>query len=138
MVLSESKRKAGRYCCAYACKEKPVLKKGGLCHKHYRRKRREEDPVGVRYNGFKNKAKARGKEFTITLKEFRDFCQRTGYIITKGRRGQNATVDRRCNAHGYHIWNIHLMSNAENARKGNRFNGNKFSDPNQPDPDLPF
>lgn len=110
MELSKTKKEAGRYCCAYACKNKPVKKLGGLCYKHYQRKRRKEDPVGVRYSQFKNKAKARGIYFNITIKEFRDFCQRTGYLIVKGRRGQNATIDRRCNVHGYEIFNIQLLT----------------------------
>ena len=131
--ISQTKKKEGRYCCAYGCKNKPVKKLGGLCYKHYRRKVREKDPVYCRFNNMKSNAKRRGKEFTITLEEFRAFCERTGYIVRKGNRGMNATIDRRCNAHGYHIWNIQLLTNRQNARKGNRFNGNKFSNPNQPE-----
>jgi len=94
MKTSQVKKEKGQFCCAYSCKNKPVAKLGGLCHKHYRRKVRDRDPVYCRYNNFKNNAKARNKEFSITLKEFRDFCKRTGYIIKKGMRGQNATIDR--------------------------------------------
>lgn len=143
MELSESKKKRGQYCCAYACRNKPVAKLGGLCYKHYRRRVRERDPVYCRYNNFKGNAKKRKKDFTITLSEFRAFCNRTGYIIKKGRRGQNATIDRRCNAQGYHIWNIQLLSNSENARKGQRYNEDKdrFKDPRtreQIEDDCPF
>ena len=127
--ISENKKKRGQQCCAYGCKNAPVLKKGGLCDKHYARKLRAKDPVYARYNQFKNNAKKRGKEFTITLEEFRDFCKRTGYIITKGRRGQNATIDRRCNAHGYHIWNIQLMYGRTNYSKGASFSGENFDCP---------
>lgn len=126
MVLSQTKKEAGRYCCAYACTNEPIYKKRGLCHKHYARALRESDPVGARYNQFKGNAKKRRKDFSITLEEFRAFCQRTGYIITKGRRGQNATIDRRCNAHGYHIWNIHILTNRANASKGGGFNACPF------------
>lgn len=138
MVLVQSKKDKGVHCCAYGCTEKPVPKKGGLCHKHYRRKRRKKDPVYVRYNQFKGNAKKRGftannpdqsRRFTITLKEFRAFCERTGYIIDKGRRGYSATIDRRCNAHGYHIWNIQLLTHSQNCRKGNRFSEPNFKGP---------
>lgn len=129
MVLSENKKERGRYCCAYACYNKPVAKKGGLCHKHYRRKRREIDPVAVRFNNFKGNAKKRRKVFTITLEEFRGFCKRTGYIIESGKRGQNATIDRRCNAHGYHIWNIQILSLTDNCKKGSGFRGDDFDCP---------
>lgn len=130
-----SKKKAGVYCFAHSCKNDPVKKKGGLCHKHYRRKLRELDPVYCRFNGMKGKAKSRNISFTITLKEFRFFCKKTRYL-SKGIRGQNATVDRRCNIHGYHLWNIQLLTNRQNARKGNRFRGDKFENPNKPEKTL--
>lgn len=117
--ISERKKKAGRYCAAHGCLNEPVKKKGGLCHKHYKRQMKTKDAVAVRYNNFKTNAKRRGVEF-------RAFCKRTGYIITKGKRGQNATIDRRCNLHGYYIWNIQLLTNRQNASKGNRFSGRGF------------
>jgi hypothetical protein len=116
--IGQAKKKAGEFCCAYACSKAPVKKRGGLCHKHYWRKRRELDPVYCRYNQFKSNARRRGKVFTITLKEFRDFCKREGYIHEKGKRGQNATIDRIKNEQGYHIWNIQLLTNKQNASKG--------------------
>jgi len=116
--VSDSKKKQGHFCCAYACTNKAIHKKGGLCHKHYARKRREEDPVYSRYNQFKNNAKKRNKDFTITVPQFRQFCKETGYCIDKGKRGQNATIDRIKNKHGYHIWNIQLLTNRQNASKG--------------------
>lgn len=135
MVLSKSKKEEGRLCCAYACKNPPVKKLGGLCHKHYQRKRKELDPVARRYNNFKCKSKSRGIDNTVTLEEFRHFCKRTGYILVKGRRGQNATIDRLCNAHGYHLWNMGLKTNRANASKGNRFSGPNFGGPSD---DCPF
>lgn len=129
MELSKTKKKAGRYCCAYACRNSPAPRKAGLCHKHYRRKRREADPVAVRFNGFKGKAKARGIAFSVTLEDFRAWCNKSGYIVVKGQRGQTATIDRRCNAHGYHIWNMQLLSNRANARKGAGNNGDAFECP---------
>jgi hypothetical protein len=133
MKISEAKKKAGVQCCAYACDNKPVPKKGGLCDKHYARKLRQKDPVGVRYTQFKVNAKKRGfvgfERFSVTLEQFRKFCFDNGYIIIKGRRGQNATIDRRCNIHGYHIWNMCILSNRANASKGNRFSGENFECP---------
>lgn len=116
--ISEAKKQAGLYCCAYNCTNEPIKKKGGLCHKHYARKRREEDPIYSRYNQFKCRAKQRNKSFSITLEQFKDFCKRTGYLVDKGKRGQNATIDRIKNKYGYHIWNIQLLTNRQNASKG--------------------
>ena len=114
---SESKKKAGKYCCAYACTNKPIYKKGGLCHKHYARKRRIEDPIYSRYNQFKGNAKKRNKAFSITITQFREFCKQTGYLIDKGKRGKNATIDRIDNSKGYHINNIQLLTLRENIHK---------------------
>ena len=129
MVLSESKKKEGRFCCAYSCQSKPNPKKGGLCDKHFARKRRKLDPVAVRYNNFKGNAKKRGIGFFVALPEFRKFCIDNKYITVKGRRGQNATIDRRCNAHGYYIWNMQILSNRANASKGPGFSGDSFECP---------
>lgn len=128
--ISQPKKDAGLKCCAYGCSNDPVKKLGGLCHKHYRRKRRIIDPVYCRFNGMKGNAKRRNIPFTITLIELRNFCKRTGYL-SKGKRGQNATIDRRCNVHGYHIWNIQLLTNRANASKGNRPSGNNFEKPKE-------
>lgn len=128
--ISEAKKKAGIFCCAYACNNKPVKKLGGLCYKHYWRKTRLRDPVYVRYNAFKKNALKRGKDFTITLEEFREFCQNTGYIIKPGKRGQNATVDRIDNNKGYHINNIQLLTNRQNVGKYHNY------DKHQPPPDY--
>lgn len=117
-VISESKKTAGKFCCAYACSNKPIKKKGGLCHKHFARKRRTEDPIGTRYTQFKGKAKQRNKPFTISLEQFRKFCFDSGYIVKKGRRGFSATIDRIDNSKGYHIDNIQILTNRQNASKG--------------------
>ena len=129
MEISATKKKHGKYCCAYGCREAPVKKKGGLCHKHYARKIRSTDPVYMRFNQWKSTSTQRGIENSVTLEQFRKFCQRAGYIVRKGMRGRNATIDRRCNVHGYHIWNLQLLSHRANARKGNRFSGNGFDCP---------
>ena len=146
--ISLIKKKEGRFCCAYGCSNNPVKKLGGLCSKHYRRKRRIIDPVYCRYNGFKGNAKKRNIDFFVKLKEFRFWCDFTGYIVTKGKRGQNATIDRRCNAHGYHIWNMQLLTNKRNASKGNGFSGHIFTREHHfpkeiplneyPDEEIPF
>ena len=127
--ISASKKKEGVHCCAYACTNSPHKRKGGLCHKHYARKRKFIDPIYTRYNKFKAKAKKRAIECSVTHEEFRAFCHRTGYIIKKGMRGLNSTIDRRCNVHGYYVWNMQLLSNRKNASKGNRFRGNEFDCP---------
>lgn len=114
--ISEAKKKSGKECCAYNCKNSPIYKKRGLCHKHYQRYRRIIDPVYDRYHNFKHNALRRCKEFTITLEEFRKFCIDTGYL-SKGKRGYRCTIDRIDNSIGYRIDNIQLLSNEMNIQK---------------------
>jgi hypothetical protein len=121
--ISEAKKTEGVYCCAYACRSKPCAKKRGLCHKHYAIHRHIQDPVYDRYVNFRGNAKQRpwkggiGIPFTITLPEFREWCEQNGYIIKRGYRGKNTTIDRVINTEGYHIWNIQLLKNIANIRK---------------------
>lgn len=115
--ISEAKKIEGRQCCAYGCKNKPNPRKSGLCHKHYARHRRIVDPVYDRYVNFKNNALRRCKDFTITLNEFRKFCNDTGYILKKGMRGRNCTIDRIKNNVGYHIGNIQILRMDKNLEK---------------------
>lgn len=115
--ISEAKRKAGKECCAYGCKSKPNEKKCGMCHKHYHIYRRIKDPVYDRFVNFKGNALRRKKEFAITLQEFRDFCQEKGYIIKKGMRGRNCSIDRIDNKLGYSIGNIQILTMNRNLEK---------------------
>jgi len=114
---SEAKKAESVYCAAYACRNKPCAKKRGLCHKHYHIHRRIVDPVYDRYVNFRGNALRRGKPFEITLVEFREWCDKEGYIVKRGYRGKNATVDRIRNWEGYHIGNIQLLKNMANIRK---------------------
>jgi len=114
---SEAKKAEGIYCAAYACRNKPCAKKRGLCHKHYHIHRRIVDPVYDRYVNFRGNALRRCKDFTITLEQFREWCDKEGYIVKRGCRGKNATIDRVINTEGYHIWNIQLLKNMANIRK---------------------
>lgn len=115
--ISEAKRLKKIECCAYGCKSKPIAKKAGLCHKHYHIHRRIVDPVYDRYLNFRGNALRRKKSFEITLEQFRDFCEKTGYIIKKGMRGKNCTIDRINNNLGYSIENIQLITNKANIEK---------------------
>ena len=117
MKISIKKKQDGIYCCAYGCKNNPIPKKGMLCHRHYMIKFKDVNRMMYRYNQFKINAKKRNIEFTITKNQFRKFCQMTGYLIKKGVCGYRATIDRRCNVHGYHYWNIQLLSMRKNIKK---------------------
>lgn len=138
--VSEAKKQQGVFCCAFHCTNKPNAKKRGLCHKHYAIHRRIVDPVYDRYVNFKGNATSerRNKDFSITLQEFRDFCQRTGYIIKKGMRGRNCTIDRLDNRYGYHIWNIGIKSAQANTAKYHNIDKHMTELPSEHEDYLPF
>lgn len=115
--ISEAKKQAGVFCCAYACTNKPAPRQAGLCYKHYQRKRRLLDPIAFRYNQWRQKCKQRKKPNNVSLQQFRDFCKETGYLIVKGKRGKNATIDRPNNLQGYTLENMDLLTNMQNIRK---------------------
>ena len=62
-------------------------------------------------------AKRRGKEFTITLEEFTQFCKETNYIAGAGRSSASYHIDRIDETKGYSIDNIQTLTNAENSKK---------------------
>lgn len=130
---SEAKKKAGVYCCAYNCTKKPHEKKKGMCHMHYQRYRKIIDPVYDRYKNFKHNAIRRCKDFTITLEQFREFCEKERYILDKGKRGRNCTIDRIDNRHGYHISNIGIKSAIANTKKYHEIDKHQ-----QEEDDCPF
>ena len=115
--ISEAKKLLKLECCAYGCKSKPNAKKVGLCHKHYHIYRRIKDPIYDRFVNFRGNAKRREKEFTISIEQFREFCLTNDYIIKKGNRGRNCSVDRIDNNEGYHIWNIQILTMHRNLEK---------------------
>ena len=70
------------------------------------------------YSTLKANAKRRGKEFTISFSEFKEFCYKTDYLRGKGKRQDSYSIDRIDNDRGYTLENIRVLSIAENSRKG--------------------
>lgn len=89
----------------------------GLCYKCISRKRRAADPVKASYYNLKANAKRRGKEFSLTLEEFKQFCVKTEYLNWVGRGADSYHVDRIDETKGYHVDNIQVLTNRENKKK---------------------
>lgn len=93
------------------------IKAKGLCSKHYTRKRRNENPLKSSYQALKDNAKRRGKDFSLTLEEFKKFAIETGYVYGRGRTVDSFHIDRIDESKGYHIENIQILTNSENVKK---------------------
>jgi hypothetical protein len=76
---------------------------------------KERHPETYTLNAIRQGAKKRGIPFTITLEEWKDFCKRTCYLDLRGTEPDSYTVDRINDAQGYHIWNIRILTHAENC-----------------------
>jgi len=81
------------------------------------RKARAADPVRYSFVSLRNNAKRRGKVFTITLEDFKQFCYATDYLKGKGRTATSYTVDRIIEELGYIEGNLQCIQNADNVRK---------------------
>lgn len=90
-----------------------------VCHKCHAKWYKENHPEAYFFNALRNNAKRRGKEFNLTLKEFKQFCADTGYMETKGKNGNDMSIDRIKVAEGYSIDNIQLLSLSDNTSKRN-------------------
>jgi hypothetical protein len=63
------------------------------------------------------RARERGREFTITRENWRDWCVFHSFITGANRRHKDGmTVDRINVTQGYHIWNIRPLPLGVNSR----------------------
>ena len=80
-------------------------------------KEKARDLIRWSYITFKANAKRRGKAFSITLDEFREFCYNTSLLTNRGVKSTSYTIDRINNDYGYHTGNIQKMELGHNVKK---------------------
>lgn len=114
--LTFKKRPKAGYCQVAHCKNRTTDGRK-MCSTCRSRKCRQGDPVRYAYNNLIAHAKERGILCTITLDQFREFCHKVKYIGFTGRSAESYTIDRRHCDVGYHIDNIQVMTNSNNAKK---------------------
>lgn len=113
----ETEKIAKGQCIEYRCSKPYCKRKGYRCHRCDSRRFKEQNPSAYHYNALRNNARRRGKEFSLTLEEFRDFCEETNYLELKGCHPNDYTIDRIDIEKGYSRNNIQMMRNGENVRK---------------------
>lgn len=112
-----AENKDSKLCKAYRCL-KHRNPKDRFCSKHRHRFNKFNRPVAYAFQTLKSNALRRGKEFTLTLEEFREFCKKTNYIDNKGKTKDSATIDRINPTKGYSLDNIQILTLSENGYKG--------------------
>lgn len=78
---------------------------------------RKANPEKYAYNNIKNRAKQRGKPFTISFEYFLKFCYRYDYISRKGRTSKSLTADRKIEELGYIEGNLQAKPLRQNIKK---------------------
>ena len=88
-----------------------------LCHKCKSRRTKQINPHLYTFNLLRCNAKRRGKPFTLTLEEFKSFCDETGYMELKARNKNAMSIDRIDSSKGYSMDNIQIMRYGDNSSK---------------------
>lgn len=88
------------------------------CWKCKSRQLKKLRPLVYVLNMLRHSAKKRGLPFTLTLAQFKEFCERTDYLAQRGREPNSLTVDRINPDDGYHIHNIRVLPFLQNCLIG--------------------
>lgn len=119
-IISEpkyTKRVADNLCVVIQCKNSSG-KGNRFCFKHKREWQKINNPLRYWFDVLRQNAKRRAKEFTLTIEEFKEFCEREKYLEYKGRANAgNYTIDRRNDKLGYTKDNIFVLTLSQNSRK---------------------
>ena len=86
------------------------------CAKCRTRHWRDKHPAAYFLLKLKHRAKRRGKEFSLTLEQFKTFCDESMYLQLKGRSALSLSIHRSDNERGYHFDNITAITVSANSR----------------------
>ena len=109
-------KKDEKLCATKYCRNKRAPQRT-ICNTCKARRVRENRPEYYYFNALRSNAKRRGKEFTLTFEQFKQFCKETDYINKKGRLAHKYSIDRIKSYLGYSIDNIQIMTVSENSTK---------------------
>lgn len=135
-----------RICSTLGCANK-AAKHRTICHNCKRKRYQAKNPIKYAYQELRARAKKRGKEFTITLEDFKEFCASTEYMVKKGIYKESLHIDRIDETKGYVKGNLQAIPNADNIKKFLHYdyhNGKfsavtqKIGDDNDNYKDVPF
>lgn len=91
-----------------------------LCKTCTSRLWRIKNPERASFLNLKSNSKKRNIPFLLTFEQFQQFCVEYNYIEGKGRSKTSYTIDRIRNEEGYHIDNLQVLPNSQNASKGTK------------------
>lgn len=106
-------------CKTQKCRKKKS-DKSSYCRQCRYQLEKDKDLVAWSYRCLKANSKRRGKDFTLTLDEFRQFCYETHLMVNRGKKSTSFSVDRIDNSKGYSIDNIQVLTLSQNTQKRNK------------------
>ena len=112
IALSKSPSKCRTLFCRY-----PRIQKRTVCYRCRGVWFRETHPLRYAFNALRNNARRRGKVFTLTFDQFRDFCEKNFYMEHKGTTSKSLHIDRIDPERGYEADNIQVLTAEDNIRK---------------------
>lgn len=97
---------------------KPVLKstKDKICTRCKSRNWALKSPLKYAFKNLRNRAKQRGKPFSLTFKQYKEFAEASGYSTLKGKSSKCLSIDRINPALGYTASNIRAIRLGTNSR----------------------
>lgn len=103
------------------CKTKHCRKKqapkGFYCYSCLKAKYAKKHPIKYAFSNLRRNARRRGKSFSLTFEQFKEFAIKTDYINKRGTSADSYTIDRIDPSKGYEIENIQVLTNSENVKK---------------------
>lgn len=78
---------------------------------------REKNPLKYSFGNLRRRAKQRGKDFSLTFEQYREFAIKTDYARLKGKTSLSLSINRKDNSQGYHHWNIEAITLSSNSRR---------------------
>lgn len=103
--------------CGRAAYKRPDGYRDNLCCRCNARRWKTSSPFAYHFNALRGNARRRGKEFTLTIDQYKEFAIREGLFSPAGVKYPNRSIDRIDQSRGYHIDNIQVLTISENVRK---------------------
>jgi len=117
LTPNEARKKRAGLCIASYCTKK-APKGRHMCYACARRDWAERNPEHYLFCNLRGNARRRGKEFGISLDEFKEFLEKENYLRRKrGRTKTSVSIDRPDNTRGYFADNMGTLTLKANAEK---------------------
>ena len=87
------------------------------CNTCYRRAYRQNYPYRYFFDNLRHRAKERGHDFTLTVDDIIKLFREAGVSPGGNKHRFGASIDRIKGEHGYHSWNVQVLTLSENSRK---------------------